>query len=93
MKVTNLENLTYSIAIRYYKFLLKYHKEDVDALAKSMKFIICGRADIGEASRTIQRHLYRVAREYGWKRQTIWIHPEKTNQNERIEQCMTEQIF
>jgi len=59
--------LTIHLALRYFKFLMKYHKEEVLSLAKMMDFLLCGsNIKIGEGSRFIQRHLYRIARENGW---------------------------
>lgn len=44
-----------------------------------MEFFLSGASDIKDASRLIQRHLYRIAKENGWRRKRNggWIHPEK----------------
>lgn len=69
MKVKDPTGLTLSIAKRYYRFLFATNKEDILALSRNADFLLAGKPDIGEASRTIQRHLYRIATEAGWRRQ------------------------
>lgn len=63
---TDKYGLVIHLASRYYKFLMKYHKEEVLSLAKTADFLLCGRVELQEASRFLQRHLYRIAKENGW---------------------------
>lgn len=65
---TDKYGLTIHLAQRYYPFLLKYEKPEVISLAKTMGFLLCGRVELQEGSRFIQRHLYRIAKECGWYR-------------------------
>jgi len=60
--------LTLHIAGRFYRFLFATCKAEVITLAGSMDFLIPGGRNIQEVSNAIQRHLYYLARQHGWRK-------------------------
>lgn len=66
MNKRDYTGLAMHLANRFYKFLLKYHRKDTVSLCKNINFIIAGKMETQEASRLIQRHLYRLARQLGY---------------------------
>jgi len=87
-KIQNYENFVFYLAKRYFKFLLKNNRQDIQSIANSADFIISG-GSIKDASRLIQRKLYRLAKENGWRKTRAgkWIHPEKRF-SERLERIL-----
>ena len=67
MLVNSKKALTFYLCQRYFSFLLKYHKTDVEVIASASDYLIAP-DQLKDASNAIQRELYRTARELGWRK-------------------------